>query len=174
MGEPKAQLLVQGHPQALRIAEALAGRGWPVTILGREPIEGFDFLPDQAEFQGPLFALGSFVPRCDFVFVTSCDLPIFDVRIVDVLLELVGEKEASVPFVCGFRQPFCALFRASAFDKLPDVLKLEKVCGMSWVDSLDCQIVDESEFTARGVNPFSTQGANTKEELAALLKGEKP
>ena len=170
MGEPKAQLLVEGRPQALRIAEAISGRGWPVTVLGREPIEGFKFWADKSEFQGPLFALSSFVPGSDFVFVTSCDLPIFDDRIVDVLLELIGEKDAAVPHVCGFRQPFCALYRAGSFAKLPEVLKQEKVCGMSWIDVLDCRIVEESEFVLRGVNPLSTQGANTKDELQQLLQ----
>lgn len=174
MGEPKAQLLVEGRPQAVRIADAISSRGWPVTVLGREPIEGCSFLQDEGDYQGPLFALGRFVPRSDFVFVTSCDLPIFDVRIVDLLLEKIGDREAAVPLVCGFRQPFCALFSAAAFAKLPEVLNLEKVCGMSWVDALDCQIVEEEEFVKFGVNPLATQGANTKPELEALLRGERP
>ena len=170
MGEPKAQLLVEGRPQALRIAEALNHRGWPVTVLGREPIEGFKFWADKTEYQGPIFALSTFVPSCDFVFVTSCDLPVFDDRIVDVLLDLIRDKEAAVPFVCGFRQPFCALYRSEAFAKLPEVLSQEKICGMSWIDVLDCQIVEEAEFVKRGVNPLATQGANTKDELKKLLE----
>lgn len=122
MGEDKTGILIDGVPQAQRIADALGAVGLPVTVLGREPIPGHAFLRDANEFAGPLSALAQFAPSADAVFVCSCDLPLFDARIASTLAERLGDRDASVPQVNGFRQPLCALYRAKAFAHILNVL----------------------------------------------------
>ena len=168
MGEDKAKLLIDGVPQAKRIADSLLGAGIPVTTLGREPIEGCAFVADTAEFAGPLAALARFQPTADAVFVASCDLPRFDVQLVDLLASALGDSDAAIPFVNGFRQPLCALYRASAFDQLDG---LNDACTMGWVDALACAIVTEEDLRTAGIHPLSTQGANTRSELQEMLEG---
>ncbi len=168
MGEDKAKLLIDGVPQAKRIADSLLAAGIPVTTLGREPVEGCAFLADAAEFAGPLAALARFKPTAEAVFVASCDLPRFNARLVDFLASVLGDSDAAIPFVNGFRQPLCALYRASAFDRLD---RLNDACTMAWVDALACAIVTEEDLRTGGIHPLSTQGANTRGELREVLEG---
>jgi len=166
MGQDKASLSIEGVPQARRIVNQLASHGLAVTILGREPIEGAAFLKDKEEFGGPIAALAAFTPTTDAVFVTSCDLPNFDVALIDLLSQKIGTAEACAPVTDGFRQPLCALYKREAFDKLAS---LEDQCAMSWLNALDTQLVSEDELRSAGIDPASTRGANTPEEFAEAV-----
>lgn len=167
MGQDKAKLAIGGVAQAARIVRQLADAGIRVTVLGQEPIEGAEFQRDQAEFAGPIAALSAFVPRAAYVFVTSCDLPLFNVRLVACLQERIGSADACAPEVDGFRQPLCALYSANAFDKLA---ALEDQCAMGWLNALNTVIVPESELIQAGIKPAAARGANTPEELAQALQ----
>lgn len=149
---------------AARIVRLLAEREIPVTVLGKEPLPGAAFLPDDDSVTSPLDALRRFTPTHPLVFTLSCDIPRFDARLVEALQTRIGETEAAVPFVDGFRQPLVALYRAEAFSKLPP-----EGCPMDWLNLLDVQRVSEEDLLAAGVHPDATRGANTREELAALL-----
>lgn len=169
MGEDKAGILIDGVPQAQRIANSLAALGMPVTVLGRAPIPGHSLLPDDDEFAGPLSALAGFEPDANAVFVCSCDLPLFDANIVSALSIALGDKDASVPKVNGFRQPLCALYRSQTFALIPKVLSQEGACPMRWLDTLDHKVVGEDELTVIGLDPQCAQGANTREEFERML-----
>lgn len=169
MGEDKAGILIDGVPQAQRIANSLGALGIPITILGRAPIPGHSFLPDNDEFAGPLSALAGFEPDADAVFVCSCDLPLFDANIVSALSNALGDKDASVPKVNGFRQPLCALYRSRAFAQIPNVVSQVGACAMRWLDQLDHAVVSEDDLTAAGLDPQCPQGANTREEFEDML-----
>jgi molybdenum cofactor guanylyltransferase len=133
-------------------------------------LEGCEFLPDEKDFRGPLSAIGRFTPQADFVFVASCDLPRFNARLVPFLRERIGEAGAAAPLVNGYRQPLCALYSASAFAGIPDVLRQDHACAMAWLDSVPHVLVPEEEIAAAGIDPQSAQGANTKQELAEMLQ----
>lgn len=165
MGEDKASLQINGVPQAERIVRSLRAAGIEVTTLGRAPVEGASFLADEEEFRGPLAALARFKPTADAVFVSSCDLPRFDASLVRFLADRLGGHESAVPFVDGYRQPLCALYRRSAWDKLPT----ERQCAMGWLEALDVVLVSEQELLDAGVSPASTRGANSREELDRVL-----
>ncbi|HVT12105.1 MAG TPA: molybdenum cofactor guanylyltransferase [Fimbriimonadaceae bacterium] len=166
MGEDKAKLLVQGEPLAARIARLLAERGVRVTVCGREPLEGYAFLHDREELAGPLAALAGFAPTEDLVFVTSCDLPGFDPRIVDLLSERIGNRQACVPSREGWLQPLCALYRASALAIARKMAAEGERRVLHWVHDLDVQIVED-------VEPAWIANVNTREDLRASL-GESP
>jgi molybdopterin-guanine dinucleotide biosynthesis protein A len=166
MGADKAKLPVHGVPMAERIVQLLTAAGIPVTILGKEPIGGASFLKDKEESGGPIAALAAFKPQADYVFVASCDLPRFDSRIVAFLRQRIGDADACAPQVDGFRQPLCALYAKSAFDRLAT---LEDQCAMGWLKALRTTIVPESDLIEAGLKPSLARGANTPEELAAAL-----
>lgn len=169
MGEDKAKLLIDGMPLAERVASSLTNAGLRVTVLGREPLKGCGFIRDDEEFGGPLAALTRFKPAEEFVFVCSCDLPLFDARLASLLREKIGGAHAAVPVVNGFRQPLAALYRGSAFDRIADVLPQEGSCPMMWLRGLEPVEVSEAEIAAAGIDPQCAQGANTKEELRQML-----
>ncbi|MGV3614830.1 MAG: molybdenum cofactor guanylyltransferase [Fimbriimonas sp.] len=170
MGQDKASLPIDGIPQAQRIVDELRAKGLPVTVLGRVPIEGAAFLADAEEFAGPAAALARFHPTADAVFVASCDLPLFDIRIVDLLLDHLGERLAVAPIVDTWRQPLCALYRSTAFGSLTQVVAEGYRCPMRWLDRLDPVLLDEEALLAVGIDPRATLGANTPEELSDALR----
>ena len=173
MGVDKATLLVDGRPMALRIAEDLDRHGYSPTVLGREPIQNYPLILDEEKFSGPVAALAKFRPKAAAVFVTSCDLPLFDARLVDILAAKLSAHDAAVPFVDGFRQPLCALYRSTAFELLSH-LEPEDQCPMGWLDRLNIRLVTEQELEHEGISPSVTRGANTPEELARLLSERNP
>src|SRR5690349_7725088 len=105
MGQDKAKMLVHGEPMAARIARLLSESGIPVTVCGREPLDGCSFLADDAAFQGPFVALSRFEPRAPFVFVASCDLPGFSASVVELLRARIADRDAAIPVMEGPMQP---------------------------------------------------------------------
>jgi len=160
----KACLVVDGEPQAPRMVRLISEAGLPVTVLGRKPIEGASFLEDAEEFGGPLAALGRFVPSARLVFVTSCDLPAFSAQVVQVLRSEIGESQAAVPLVAGFRQPLCALYRPAAFASARMLAKAGERRVMRWLDPLEVREIALP-------NPLWATSANTPAEWEALVSG---
>ncbi|CAN5405705.1 hypothetical protein BH11ARM2_BH11ARM2_27970 [soil metagenome] len=168
MGRDKAVLEIDGEAQAARMVRLLTEAGISTTILGRTQVPGANLLEDDETVKGPLDALRRARPTAETAFVASCDLPRFDARLVEVLQERIGDADAAIPFVDGFRQPLVGLYRSSAFESIP-----VGGCPMDWLNILDVRLVTEDELKAAGVAPETTRGANTPEEWLALV-GEQP
>ncbi|RYG27074.1 molybdenum cofactor guanylyltransferase [bacterium] len=164
MGRDKAAIPLGGETQGERIVRLLSENGIPTTVLGKEPVRGASFLADDATIRSPLEALRRFEPTADLVLVLSCDLPLFDPRLAPVLEEHIVDADAAVPFVDGFRQPLVGLYRRTAFAAIP-----EATCPMDWLDRLKVSYIDEDGLRRAGVDPNATRGANTPQELAALI-----
>ncbi len=168
MGRDKATLAVEGEAQAERIVRLLAEAGISTTVLGKAPVPGAAFFPDDETVIDPLTAIDRYRPVETFALVLSCDLPRFDARLVEVLREAIeaADADAAAPFVDGFRQPMVALYRDVAFEFIPE----EATCPMDWLVSLKHVLVDEATL---GDLADATRGANTPEELAQLI-GDSP
>lgn len=141
MGVDKAHILIEGEPIGHRIARLIASVGVPVTVLGREPIVGFEFLEDAEDFEGPLVALSRFQPSREFVFVCSCDLPGFHPGLAGLLAQEIGPKDAAIPVVGGRLQPLCALYRAVSLVGARRLVEMGERRVMRWIDSLEVQSV---------------------------------
>lgn len=170
MGKDKALLPIDGVPQAERIVQGLASIGIQTTTLGREPTPGARFLPDSEEFAGPIAALARFRPTAELVFVASCDLPRFDPALVPFLASRIGDRDAAAPIAEEWRQPLCALYRASAMEVLKDLDQTGGRCAMKWLDRLSIREVGPEEFVEAGLDPLIALGANTPEELERALR----
>jgi molybdopterin-guanine dinucleotide biosynthesis protein A len=163
MGRDKAAIPLGGETQAERIVRLLRESGIATTVLGKDPVRGACLLLDDETVRSPLGALRRFQPSAPLVLVLSCDLPLFDPRLATVLQERLGDADAAIPFVDGFRQPLVGLYRSTAFAAIP-----EATCPMDWLDRLKVSFIDEDGLRQAGVHPNATRGANTPEELAAL------
>lgn len=168
MGADKARLVVDGEPLAERIARSLAEHCSRVTALGREPLDGCNFLEDQEDFAGPLIALSRFVPTANGVFVVSCDLPRFDGRLVSLLDSLREGWQAVVPQADGHLQPLCALYSADAWGELAGTVEEGKRSLMAWLENLRYRTVDPEEIADAGIDSLAIRGANSPEEWAQL------
>lgn len=172
MGQDKANLEVDGEPLAPRIASSLASAGYPVTVLGREPVPGFPFQLDAAEYEGPLTALSAYKPNAETIFVAACDMPRFDSRVVDLLSGILArspDAEAAIPIIEGRRQPLCGLYRRTAWTLLPDLRAAGRKSMMAWLDSITVREVFESELQDGALDPNSIRSVNSIEELDELL-----
>lgn len=174
MGMDKATLSLHGVPMAERITARLLEAGIPVTVLGRSRVAGCDFLADSEEFAGPMSALARFEPHRDFVFVASCDMPRFDERIVSLLRESMDESDAAVPFVQGFFQPLCALYRSRAFRTLASLNKDGVRSLMGWLERIRVEAVSEEHMSSRGIDPNSVLSVNTPDEWKRAVSEPSP
>lgn len=167
MGQDKAALEVDGAPLLDRIVATLVNEAWKVTILGGHKVLNAAFLPDRLPFQGPLASLREFHPKSECVFVLSCDLPLFDPRIPDVLERKIGESDAAIPEANGSLQPLCGLYRNRCWRELTDHPEWTRM--FRWLHSLDVAPVCEADFAAAGIDPLALCSFNTPEELEQLL-----
>lgn len=166
MGTDKSLLEVAGKPLAERIAKELSAKNLAVTVLGREPIEGFGFLPDSVDYAGPLEALSRFGPSAELIAVLACDLPRLDGSVIMKFAdELDEEVDAIVPVVNGKRQPLCSIYRHRAWGRMPAEGKRSM---MAWLDQLQVRELDEDRLLAIGIDPQTLRGFNTPEEFREL------
>ena len=159
MGTDKSKMDVDGFPLAKLVVDKILAAGIAVTVLGREPVE----------FAGPLAAIGSFVPSEELVFAGSCDLVLFNARLIETLRSTIGEADAAVPSVGGRLQPLCALYRASAFAIARDLLRDGAKSMMAWLDRLEFKTVTETQIQEAGIETRSVMGVNTIDEWNAAL-----
>lgn len=166
MGQDKASMLVDGESLAVRTTRLLIEAGWPVTVLGREPIEGASWLPDGEEFAGPLASLRRFAPAYENVFVCSCDIVRFHPVVPAALSTMLMQGDAAIPVVEGRDQSLCAVYSAKAFEVLRGREELTRV--QDWVSLLRVVRVNEQLLGQCGIQPESVMGANTPEEFQRL------
>jgi molybdopterin-guanine dinucleotide biosynthesis protein A len=165
MGSDKACLLLEEGPLGERIAKRLATRAQPVTVLGRQPIAGFEFLQDSTDYSGPLSALSRFTPTCEYVFIASCDLVRFEAEIVDELLVRVGTKDAALPVLNGREQPLCALYRSSALGELRQLVVAQETRMMAWISRLGVVRIDAADLP----HGIACTNVNTRAEFESAM-----
>lgn len=173
MGIDKADLLVDGVPLGRKIALALSSAGYPVKVLGRQPLAGFPFQKDIEEFGGPLIPLSEYRPTRESVFVCACDLPQFDERIVSLLSVKIGRSDVAAPEVNGRLQPLCGLYRSAAFDVARSLASEGRRSMMAWLERLAVVRVNETDFQSAGLDPEIALGVNTRAELDEALHRRK-
>lgn len=172
MGSDKSKMLVGGVPAAIRLARELRQAFGHVTVLGREPIEGYAFFEDSADYEGPLSALARFEPSADWVFVCSCDLPLATAQDFRALWSLREPGKALVPLLNGRLQPLCAFYPSSSFESFRQLSLSEVRSMMAALDSFDRIEVRETKLASKGIRPSALLGANTQDAWERLLKGE--
>jgi molybdenum cofactor guanylyltransferase len=170
MGEDKASLRIEGEAMGDRLVRLCREAELCVTVVGRESIEGAEFLCDRAKFEGPLVALGQFVPKAEYVFTMSCDLPRFEVELIGLLYEeFDDEVDALMPCLDGRIQPLVGLYRAEAWVQLQSCLECGEKRLMSWVDRLSIKSLSGAEIEARGGHVRWFMSANSPTELQRIL-----
>ena len=165
MGVDKAKILVDGIALAEKIATELARATKKVTVLGREPIIGFDFILDDEEFAGPLSALANFSPTEKFVFVASCDLPFFESSIVSFFKENIDSYDAVVPKCQDKLQPLCALYCADSWELLKKLKSQNETRIMSWMNQLKVREISETDMRNANIDPRIPLNINSNEDF---------
>lgn len=173
MGENKTLLKINGEPMGIRIARLLDTAGYPVTILGEFPKDSaFRVIPDSTPHLGPLRALSEFIPSSNFVFVSACDIPLFDPRIIQVLFSKISDKDAAMPTINHQVQPLCALYRSSTFSVAKKLVEEGETRIHGWIKNMNVINVTAEELLAEGLDSRCALGANTREELNKILNDQ--
>lgn len=167
MNADKAAIEVNGVPMGLRIARELAEGNWPVLVLGNQPLEGFPFQADTEPHKGPVAALRGFSPQAQTVFIVSCDIPLFRGRVAEALAQSTLDADAAVPEIEGRPQYLCAAYRSTCFKLLHSDPQIQRM--KEWLALLRVRSIDEAQLRELGIDPDWTRGANTPEQLSALL-----
>lgn len=173
MGVDKSSMTLNGEAMGSRIARLIAPNVSQVTVLGAKPLDGFSFLQDVEVHQGPLVALSHFVGICDAVYVSSCDMPLFDPKIIRVLSNRLSNHDsdhAVVPMINGALQPLCAIYRASAFQMIKTVIAEGHRSMMAWLDTLWVEVMDSDELAQEGVDPRTLLSADNPDSWRALTE----
>lgn len=116
MGFDKATLMVEGVPNASRLAKLLVRLASPVVEVGPGR-SGLPFVLERPRGAGPLVAVsaaGAWLAGNGHngpALVVACDLPFLDAGVLDALALWPGQGSA-VPVVRGRAQPLCARWSA--------------------------------------------------------------
>lgn len=164
MGSDKASLVIKGERASDRMVRLLQSIGLETTILG--PGGKPDFTPGA----GPLAAISNFSPTADWVFVASCDIPLFDPRLVSLLMSRRNSADAVLPIFEQRIQPLCALYSSKALESASQLVQSGESRVLTWIDTIHVNLIDEADLKGANLSPNCVCGANTPEEWAALIE----
>ena len=123
MGWDKASLLLDGVPLLKVMTDRAASCADEVLVVGRAGFPGLfasgvRFVPDLGELGGPPSSMRGLHAalthaRGEFVLLLPCDMPFFDVGLVEHMKGLCADADVVLPCPGGRCEPLCALYRAS-------------------------------------------------------------
>ncbi len=168
-GSDKAQHLVDGDTMLERIYRAIAEAGFNVIyIIGRSEFPGLDpksCIPDRVGDKGPLGGIYTVLSHAtsDRVFVISCDLPFVSSELIQAFVERGNMHKHVIVSVEGRLQPLFGIFHKDGSRKLEELIELNELKVMRFIESLNAEIIDAS--TLKGYTKTSLTNVNTQQDL---------
>src|SRR5262249_19141909 len=115
---------------------------------------------DEIAYQGPVggiyYGLGA--SSREFSFVTSCDVPFLESRLVAHLASLIDGHDVVAPYWEDRFQPLCAVYRRGGLPHLKDQLERGELRPIYLYDKVRTRKVDEAEirrFDPEGLSFFN-------------------
>jgi len=185
MGAPKALLPFGDELMLQRVVRLVSAAVSDVVVVAR-PGQELPELPkmvrvthDEILDQGPLggIAPGLKVTRADAVYVTGCDVPFLNTKIVDLLFDQLVANDVAVCEAEGFTHPLAAVYRASVLPVIEKVLAKERRRPVYLFDEVPTVRVGEEALRAVDPKLDTLSNLNTPEAYEAALHtllGETP
>jgi molybdopterin-guanine dinucleotide biosynthesis protein A len=149
----------------------VAREGQPITAQGVGAPGDVRVVRDPAEGLGPLagIAEGLAAIRAERAFLTSCDLPLLEPRVIRRLLDLSQGHPLAVPFVAGHHLPTAAVYARELLPLARSLLAEGRRRPLFLIESVAARIVSEQEL--RSVDPelASFHDCNTPESYEEAL-----
>lgn len=176
MGADKAFLELAGRP-LIEHAVALATSVAPQVKIVADP-EKFavfgDVVSDIFSGRGPLGGIHAALQgsQTELNLVLGVDLPFVEARFLKFLIAQASACDAvvTVPFVAGYFQTLCAIYRKS-FAEIAERVLAE---GRNRIDALfseiDVRIINEQELADGNFQPSMFRNLNTREEWQAAQR----
>ena len=133
---------------------------------------------DQFESSGPLEGIRAsleflfLTSDCEFAFVTACDVPYVNIKVIELLRERIGGAEAIVPVQNNRRFGMTSLIRTSAHQKIKQLVLAKRLKVSYLVDILDCVEFPAHEIRAVDEELLCLTNVNTPNQYLEFLRRE--
>jgi molybdopterin-guanine dinucleotide biosynthesis protein A len=175
MGEPKALLLFAGEPLIVHMVRRL-GQLFSDTVVVAAPEQELPALPstivrDDVAYQGPVGGIyyGLKAARREICFVTSCDAPFLNLRLIAYLMAQISDYDVVVPFTQDRLQPLHAVYRKQVAPLLKEQLERGELRPIFLYDKVRTRKITEAEMHPHDPESLSFLNMNTPEDYQAAL-----
>jgi molybdopterin-guanine dinucleotide biosynthesis protein A len=173
-GRDKAFAAVGGEPIAVRTIRILRDLFPQVLVATHRPERfrglGVETVVDRYPGCGPLAGIHAamLASRASHLFVTACDMPGLDPRVIRFLIDRIGDADAVVPCWEGDVEPLHAVYAARALSTVEASLRSGRHAMRAFLSLVRVDWVSERDLRAVEGAARSLLNVNTPEELAAL------
>jgi molybdopterin-guanine dinucleotide biosynthesis protein A len=175
MGTPKALLDFDGEPLVLHIVRVLNCL-FARTIVVAAPGQSLPALPaevvrDEVAYQGPVGGIyyGLDAASDELAFVTSCDVPFLNPRLIAHMLSQAAGYDVVVPHWEARFQPLHAVYRRSVLPFLREQLERSELRPVYLFEKVRTRRVEADEISALDPDGLSFVNMNTPEEYHVAL-----
>lgn len=175
MGQPKALLRFAGEPLIVHMVRRL-GQLFSDTVVVAAPEQELPALPstivrDDVAHQGPVGGIyyGLKAARRDICFVTSCDAPFLNLRLIAYLMAQISDYDVVVPFTQERFQPLHAVYRKQVAPLLKEQLERGELRPIFLYDKVRTRKITEAEMHPHDPESLSFLNMNTPEDYQAAL-----
>ena len=175
MGQPKALLPFAGEPLIVHLVRRL-GQLFADTVVVAAPQQELPELPstivrDDVAYQGPVGGIyyGLQAARQEICFVTSCDAPFLNLRLIAYLMAQIADYDVVVPCTENRYQPLHAVYRKAVAPLLKTQLERGELRPIFLYDKVRTRKVAEAEIQPFDPESLSFRNMNTPEDYQAAL-----
>lgn len=175
MGAPKALLLFAGEPLIVHMVRRL-GQLFSDTVVVAAAEQELPALPstivrDDVAYQGPVGGIyyGLKAARREICFVTSCDAPFLNLRLIAHLMAQISDYDVVVPFTQDRFQPLHAVYRKQVAPLLKEQLERGELRPIFLYDKVRTRKITEAEMHPFDPENLSFLNMNTPEDYQAAL-----
>ncbi len=175
MGQPKALLRFAGEPLIVHMVRRL-GRLFSDTVVVAAADQELPALPstivrDDVAYQGPVGGIyyGLKAARREICFVTSCDAPFLNLRLIAHLVAQISDYDVVVPFTQERFQPLHAVYRKQVAPLLKEQLERGELRPIFLYDKVRTRKITEAEMHPFDPENLSFLNMNTPEDYQAAL-----
>jgi molybdopterin-guanine dinucleotide biosynthesis protein A/molybdopterin converting factor small subunit len=175
MGRPKALLLFDGEPLIVHMVRRL-GRLFTDTVIVAAPEQELPALPstivcDDVAYQGPVSGIyhGLKASTKEVCFVTSCDAPFLNLRLIAYLVSQISNYDVVVPFTQNRFQPLHAVYRKQVAPLLKEQLERGELRPIFLYDKVRTRKVNEDEIRRFDPKGLSFLNMNTPQAYETAL-----
>ena len=176
MGQSKALLLFDGEPLIVHMVRRL-GRLFAETVVVAAPEQELPSLAatlvrDDVAHQGPVGGIyyGLKAASREICFVTSCDAPFLNLRLISYLMSQISDHDVVVPFAQDRFQPLHAVYRKRVAPLLKEQLERGELRPIFLYEKVRTRKIAEEEIRRFDPEGLSFLNMNTPENYEEALK----
>jgi molybdopterin-guanine dinucleotide biosynthesis protein A/molybdopterin converting factor small subunit len=175
MGQPKALLLFAGEPLIVHLVRRLGQLFSDIVVVAAPeqelPALSSTIVRDDVAHQGPVGGIyyGLNAARREICFVTSCDAPFLNLRLIAYLMGQISDFDVVVPFIQDRYQPLHAVYRKQVAPLLKEQLERGELRPIFLYDKVRTRKITEAEMHPHDPESLSFLNMNTPEDYQAAL-----